>query len=268
MTIAFCFMSYGDIEHMEIWQRFFADADADASIFLHTVRPITESKLPRTTIIPTQPTEWGTFSLVEVQQRLFEAAFADPTVNKFVLLSGDTIPLYKFATVRDRLERDDKGHMVYKTIPNGDKYKVDISAWPSDKPWVWSRTYQWVILNREHVALLQAHFPMIRAVFGPSYIPDEHVYPIFFNAFDMLETFNPTSHIYIDWRVRQCSGPIIPMRRLRINSCRERHRDKPWTFHTEDFTRQTVQKIYASDCMFLRKVCRSAHWEPDRLLTS
>jgi hypothetical protein len=249
MKIAFCFLSYGDIEHQNAWTQFF-DSDKSSksdksAIFLHRADGVSVSTLPGCTVIPPIKTSWGTFSLLQAQQNMFAEAFKDPTVYKCVLLSGDTIPLYKFDVVYNRMCRDDKGYMR-QIAPNAqvlatDK-KVHMAAWPPEKPWKGNFISQWVVFNRFHVQLLHEHWTMIHNVFKDANIPDEYVYFIFFNGFGCIDTFHNSSPMYVSHSKR-------------ISPCKLKHHSVPLTYHRQNFTPQEVDKIYRSGHLFLRKVC-------------
>jgi len=268
--LAFCFLTYRDVEHREIWEPFFAGA-GQAMVVIHrkegTGSWLHEVGVPglTTTVIPTQPTEWGTWSLVEVQQSLFRAAVANPAVTKCILLSADTVPLYSFAELYSRLMADDKGYIGHIPNKRSNRKHPNQAAW-SGAPFRWSLTPQWVILNRSHVAALEAKFSMLRAVFGAMYIPDEHVYIIFFDSFGLLGSFHLTAPIHVQWdqthrtiHTMMCAPLLHAQRRPtpRI-ACAERHRDRPHTFHAVELTAAKLDAIYASGAFFLRKVCRLA----------
>jgi hypothetical protein len=246
MKIAFCFLSYGDIEHQNVWSRFFESATSDKyAIFLHRADELTVSTLPGCTVISPIKTAWGTFSLLQAQQNMFEEACKDPTVYKCILLSGDTIPLYKFDTIYNNLCNDDKGCMrqIARTavVHVSDK-KIHMTAWPSEKPWKGNYISQWVVLNRAHVELLHEHWTMLHSVFKDANIPDEYMYFIFFNGFGCIDTFHNSSPMYVSH-----SKNMI--------RCPRKHHSVPLTYHRPNFTPQEVDKLYRSRHLFLRKVC-------------
>jgi len=270
--IAFCFMSKKDVVHLKLWQKFFAPADADKyKIIIHMSDPtITVSDLSNVTIIPRQPTTWGSFSLIEVQQSLFTTAFQDPDVYKFILISGDTIPLYTFDTIYSAMMATDKGILRYSAKPYDEKYKINRSAWSSSLPFAWSTTSQWITLNRSHVSMLETHFPMLRAVFGSSDLPDEHAYSVLFHGLGQLDTFvtrEDVSHIYVNWKLKPHPATMTALQRKQ-NTCRINHRIKPWTYHSHDFDPRTMAMIYGSRSLFLRKVCESVNLDGWVLRTS
>ena len=219
---------------------------------------------------PTVPTEWCQFSLMEAQQSLFRTAALDPDVTKFILLSGDSIPLYRFDALYRKLTADNKGYIRKVEKPQSDKMKPNLAAWPKGKPFNWSLSSQWVIFNRRHVTMLDEHFPMLRSVFGTMYIPDEHMYIIFFEGFGELSSFNMTPPVYVQWdRPSPILGKIlasmlkIEKRHLGNRPCSEKHRKRPHTFHAEEFTKGAIAGFYKSGALFLRKTCRLAEFKVD-----
>jgi hypothetical protein len=246
--IAFCFLSYGDIEQPGIWSSFFAGVAADQyTTLLHRADGVQTSWAPECTVIPHRPTKWGTFSLVEAQQELFVTACKDPAVTKCILLSGDSIPIHSFQTIYAKLTCDSKGYMKqYESDQHlGREQTVNKAAWPSDTPWSWPIAHQWVILTRAHIQLLQENWTMLTQVFGSSQIPDEQVYIVFFKGFGFLDSFHDMRTIRVNWNIQ--SDP-----------CSEEHRSRPRAHHTSDFTPQYMNWIYAEDAFFLRKLCKTA----------
>jgi hypothetical protein len=257
-------MAYNDIEQKAIWERFFDGIPVDRySVFLHSSNAIAESWMQTCNIIPTIPTEWGSFSLVEVQQALFETAALDEATTKFILLSGDSIPLYTFEQIFAKLGSDTKGYMLrnpVNTATHAVREKTTNRAeWPATRKWVWKTGSQWVILNRDHVKLLQDNWPMLKTVFGKSDIPDEHMYLVFFNGFDAMDSFHIACPIYINWSIMRAP-------------CSVWHRMSPYTYHNYDFTQTRIDIIYKTRSLFLRKICGVAgaapliDWGSERLL--
>ena len=261
--LAFCFLTYEDVEHREIWEPWFAAAPPDQyTIVIH--RKEGEGSAMPVTVIPTQKTEWGTWSLVEVQQCLFREAAKNPAVTKFILLSADTIPLYSFAALYKALMADDKGYIRKTKYTKSPRKNPNMQAW--SLPWRWSLTSQWIILNRAQFTALEDNFVMLRTVFGNMYIPDEHVYSIFFDGFGLLDTFKLVPPVHVQWDQKphtlhtMLCTPLLRPQRIpeRTRSCSIWHRDRPHTFHAEELTPRKVAEIYASSAFFLRKVCSLA----------
>jgi hypothetical protein len=238
-------MTYNDIVHINAWRSFFADASRNTySIYLHSKAAITRSDISGCIIIPTQPTDWGAFNLVEVQQALFVKAHEDSDNYKFILLSGDSVPLHSFATVYAGLTKNNKGCMHFEQNRSIEREQtVDKTAWPSNVKWEWLKSTQWIVFNREHIELLRQHWSMLTATFSKSYIPDEHLYSVFFNAFGYKTTF---------------SSPIMYCTfKQKSTSCIVEHRAVPKTHHYQDLTSAQLDTIYGTGAMFLRKVCET-----------
>jgi hypothetical protein len=244
MKIAFCFLSYGDIEHQTVWIPFFSQG-TDHAIFLHRADGLQTSTMPGCIVVPPIKTAWGTFSLLQAQQIMFEAAHKDPDITKFVILSGDSIPLYTFPTVYEKLTKDNKGYM--RRIANlasvmTTEKTIHTDAWPAEKPWNGLFISQWVVLNRTHVELLKENWTMLQTVFQHAAIPDEYMYYIFFSGFGHMDSFHPSSHMYVSHAKRAVR-------------CDLNHHAIPMTYHRPNFAPIDVERIYNTDCLFLRKVC-------------
>ena len=247
-------MTRDDIEQRSVWEPFFANAPEDQyAVFMHSSSGIQTSWLPACTIIPTLPTTWGSFSLVEVQQALFEAAYMDESTTKFVLLSGDSIPLYTFRYIYAKLSGDAKGYMSateVTSISNKRERTVNKEAWPPEKPWKWDISSQWIILNRSHVQLLHDQFPMLRAVFQGSSTPDEHVYIVFFTGYDVMDSFHRETPMYVNLAYTH-------------TPCKVWHRASPLTHHGTSFSRDYVKRLYTTNSLFVRKICSASRLAVD-----
>jgi len=248
MKLAFCFMSYGDVEQRAIWASFFKEADPDQYIsLLHRKDGSTTTWLPNCTVIPTMKTEYAKFSLLEVQQTLFETACKDLQVTKCMLLSGDSIPLYPFSQIYRKLTADDKGYLQrFSSSNNRYEPSANKDAWPADKPWNWQVAHQWITLNRSHIRHLRDNWTMLKNVFGDSSVPDEYMYSVFFYGFGYLDTFHISSHMVTNWSSDSIYCGV------------HRHRKRPKAHHTQDFTEGYINYIYAASGVFLRKICSTA----------
>ena len=246
MKIAFCFLSYNDIEQISWWEKFFVGVPLESySIFLHRKDTIKKSWAPNCTIIPTRATSWATFSLIKVQQDLLNEAYKDPLVTKFVLLSGDSIPIISFKELYTRLMSDDKGFLDYKdcaiTAHTSRESSVIRSAWPPGMPWKWRVASQWASFNRFHVQKLQENWPMLEQTFQRSVVPDEHIYVVFFNGIRALGTFHERNLMYINW-----SSPS--------KKCKISHRPYPKTYHQHELSQ--IDTIRDKGYCFMRKICK------------
>jgi hypothetical protein len=245
MKIAFCFLCYNDIEQKSRWENFFDGVSLESySIFLHRKDTIKTSWAPNCTIIPTRVTSWASFSLVEVQQDLLNEAYKDPLITKFILLSGDSIPITSFKELYTRLMSDTKGFLEYEDCKNAShksrESSVNPSGWPSDMPWKWRVASQWAGFNRFHVQQLQENWDILEQTFNTSVVPDEHIYVVFFNGIHALDTFHKSNLIYINW-----SSPS--------KKCKISHNEYPKTYHTHELSQ--IDTIREKGYYFMRKIC-------------
>jgi Core-2/I-Branching enzyme len=248
MKLAFCFLSHNDIAHPRAWKAFFRAAPREAyGIWLHRRDRHTASELPGVTCIPTHPTQYAKFSLVQAQQHLLEAACLDEEVTKCLLLSGDTVPLRSFDEVLTLMSHD-KGVLAWSEglnqLQRGREATVRRDAWPEAWGWVWRIAPQWCLLTREHVRLLSKHWDVLADVFGESVAPDEHMYSVFFHAVGCLDSFLPEHFMHVDWY--QLTRPA---------ACGIKHRAHPRTFHRADLNQRTIRELRERGAVMLRKVC-------------
>lgn len=262
MKLGFCFLSYGDIEMRDVWSSFFQGIDTSKyAIFIHRADGQRHTWMSNARVIPHRKTAWGSFQLLEVQQDLFTTAIADLEITKCILLSGDTIPLYGFDKIYDVLTADNKGYLEFGERPNtihkSRERTTNQTMWPREMPWAWFITSQWCVLNRRHIRMLKDKWGMLCSVFDGSSIPDEHMYPTFFNGVQCMDTFHTRSAMYVDW----CS---------RSRGCTLQHRPEPKTIHKNDLSVQYVTDMYNSGALFARKICRLTqleyNWRKERPL--
>ena len=101
MKIGFCFLTKDNIHFENLWKAFFDSVDVDNySIYIHSKTPNVES-IFKNACIDLNPieTSWGSISLVHATKRLLETAF-DDECESVVFLSGDSLPLWNFRTIR------------------------------------------------------------------------------------------------------------------------------------------------------------------------
>ena len=147
--IAFCFMIYDSINHEELWNKFFANADKNKyTIYIHYKENLPLKYFEDNKIKNCIPTAWGDKSLIKASNLLFKTAFEDDDANyKFVLLSNSCIPLKSFDYVYDFLTKDNMGYVNEGTV--FDRFKE--SKMYKKNPNFFGKSSQWVILNREMV---------------------------------------------------------------------------------------------------------------------
>ena len=82
LKISFMFLTKGDHQHPQLWQRFLASHEGHYTIVSHVKNPeeLTHDLLKGTVVPEHIPTAWGTISLVRATLVLLRHAFRDPLV--------------------------------------------------------------------------------------------------------------------------------------------------------------------------------------------
>lgn len=139
--VAFCFLLYDTIEHLQIWENFFdQDRDGTSTIYSH-LKTITD-KTPdwiKDGKVRTVTTNWCGEGLIYAFTQMLKKALKNPNNNYFVLISGSDIPLYTYAETYKKIISTKKSRISYE------KYDGNVFE---DRNDIYNG-HQWVILNRE-----------------------------------------------------------------------------------------------------------------------
>ena len=265
--IAFLFLSYGDIVHIDLWRRYFAacradtDTTADTAVWIHRADGIESSAFDGAHVIPSRPTSWGTYSLVEAHLQLIRhAAGAD----SYVLVSGDSIPVQPLEALKADLRNDSwidwerkgpycgpprnpfatRDEITYWAIRGHDRRAttVNAEAIPPHWNWVWHKASQWCVLSAHHASLLCDNETIIASIFRDSVIPDEHVVPTVLHALlGDLSSVRRRSAMFSNFAEATLPCPV-------------EHHCVPVTYHMSNIARG-IGDALAQHCHFLRKVC-------------
>jgi lipopolysaccharide cholinephosphotransferase len=144
--VAFCFLTYNNLTHEDIWVKFFKQDNYPTKSFslyshIKKVSSTTPTWLKKHAV-RTANTDWCGENLVWAWIKMLKAAIKDKNNQYFALLSGACIPLYDFAK-------------TYKKITSSKKSRIHISK--TARVYKETGLYysdQWVILNRECAELL------------------------------------------------------------------------------------------------------------------
>lgn len=238
--IGFLFMSYQDIEQRDVWSHFFSTAHSDQyRCFVHRKDGVTTTWLPNSMCIPTIKSEWGTWSLVEIEFALYRQAIS-AGCNYIILLSGDTVPLVTFDCLPSLMEntlqscRKDANRCRARYMRR--KHLLMCREW-------WGAS-QWKILDKETVCKILNECDTLQQCFEWSVIPDEHAIVMLLVKREIpfkirqfcLANFNQESSI--------CTAGI-------------EHRPKPKTWHSDELVPEMIQTLRDQGYLFLRKTCPS-----------
>lgn len=239
--IAFCIMSYHDVEQRAVWEAFFNTADpAKYSVYVHRADREQESWIQTAYCIPTRATGWGKYSLVEVELDLYSEALKDPANTVFILLSGDTIPLYTFDTFYASAIQLN-GVIAYSTHATQPNTIRPLQF--REKRLVWRKASQWKLLHRKLIRQILDERKFLDLKCKVLKIPDEHAIPMLIDGLGVMNKIQTTYNIiYVDWS-------------LESSQCTLNHHSQPVTFHEGELTEHLFAEARASGALLLRKIC-------------
>ena len=114
--IGFCFLIYDKIYNLELWNKFFNNIPIrEYGIYIHAKEKYKNELKNAIVFENVIESKWADISLVYLTHFLFKKACLDGC-EYFLLLSGDTIPLYNFYDIKKNLNYSI--FSVQKNIPN------------------------------------------------------------------------------------------------------------------------------------------------------
>jgi hypothetical protein len=259
MKIAFLFMIYDIIEKEEIWLNFFEKVNPDLyTIYIHGKNNKKNKLSPffsKFVIEENYNTGWGEYSIVNLQNRLFELALKDNLNYKFILMSGTHIPLHNFNFIYEFLIKDNNSYFSYfnphkmvdiperkqfltkngaihiRTINNFKKYNLN--------NWVFGS--QWSIMTRDKIDYIIKNEEEFANTFSKSKFPDEFAYINFLLSNNVSSDIVnlPTSYVT-----------------FRLPSLNPKYRKYPCTFDFNDISDKNLMAV-KSGYLFMRKIANT-----------
>ncbi|MBB5353725.1 hypothetical protein HNR46_003986 [Haloferula luteola] len=161
-TIAFLFLTRGEMNHPGIWQEYLDVAGDHARIYAHTK---SLDSLPAGSFLldaqinERMPTAWGAFSLVEATLAMIRAALEDPAVTHVALVSESCVPVRPFSSLARSLRLDKRSRLAMRSLDQvrswGNREKAlrleALSGIPKDHAWFQD---QWMCLNRRDALIV------------------------------------------------------------------------------------------------------------------
>ena len=139
--IAFCFLLYDTIQHLDIWEKFFEqDYDGTGNIYAH-IKTVT-NKTPvwiKNSKVRTVGTNWCGEGLIYAFVQMLKKSLRNPDNKYFALISGSDIPLYTYSETYKKITASSKSRIKYE-LYDGNVFE--------DRNDIYN-AHQWVILNRE-----------------------------------------------------------------------------------------------------------------------
>jgi hypothetical protein len=139
--VAFCFLLYDTVQHLTIWENFFAqDTQNKHNIYAHlkTVTKKTPNWIKKQKV-KTVGTNWCGEGLIYAFNQMLRKALENPDNKFFVLISGTCLPLYQFSKTYKMITNNPKAKMYYE------RYDGNVFE---DRNDIYN-AHQWVILNRK-----------------------------------------------------------------------------------------------------------------------
>jgi len=192
--LAFCFLIKKNIEHEDLWKKFFDRANRQKyNIYIHN-KPSRRGKnhylkhFGDYILEDCIPTAWSSVSLVKAQNLMLEAGLEDENNTHFIFLSGSCIPLKGvehifsyldinksyFNIFKSRWPKDKKAKQAIDRIKNTGfgREMLDTNEWGKYIAY----HSQWCILCRKHAELLTCNDEYLQWFDFRGQAPDEHCY--------------------------------------------------------------------------------------------
>jgi len=176
-AIAFLFLVYEGMPHEGLWRSFFDEVDPSLyGAFVHQKYPRPLKHFAGCSI-PTIPTSYGTWGIVEAELALLRTALTDERrFVKFVLCSGACVPLKPFVHCHRLLTQDDLAHFAEFDDPPG-RYAGRLMPLGGTVPTsCFAKHSQWWVLNRRVATLVTSQPAEYESLWQASEVPDEHFF--------------------------------------------------------------------------------------------
>lgn len=139
--VAFCFLLYDTVQHLNIWENFFdQDHDGTSTIYSH-LKEVSKNTPDwiKNTKVRTVSTNWCGEGLIYAFNQMLKKALQNSNNQYFALISGTDIPLYNYQETYKKICSTTKARITYEKHP-GNVFE--------DRNDIYNG-HQWVILNRK-----------------------------------------------------------------------------------------------------------------------
>lgn len=196
--LAFCFLTYDNLNKSDIWKHFFNNIDSKLyNIYFNSKHDTTDDFKQYQIKNRYTNTKWGDISLVKATLKLFEEAFNQDENNEyFILLSNSCIPINNFNNLYNYLIETNQSHIY--GIPRNDIINRfdDLKDQTFFNKKDWKYQYQWMVLKRELVEFFIKNDYC--DIFGDNiFCPDEHYFINLCIKFNL--PFNNKSLTFVNW---------------------------------------------------------------------
>jgi galactoside 2-L-fucosyltransferase 1/2 len=140
--VAFCFLLYDSIQHLNIWETFFnEDPNKNSHNIYSHLKTVTDNtpKWVKQAKVRTVRTDWCGEGLINAFAQMLKKALKNNDNKYFVLLSGSCIPLYTYKETIQKILSSKRSRISYQNI-SGNVFEGEKGIY---------NAHQWVILNRD-----------------------------------------------------------------------------------------------------------------------
>jgi hypothetical protein len=156
IKIAFLFLITSHITHEPVWRNFFEGNHERYSIYIHSKETLDKtSAFKQYEMAIKVATTWE--RTMAAQIAMLKEALQDPLNEKFVFVSGDSVPIQKFDFVYQQLMQHSLSIFNYSWSshqdPDSTFYypKRILNGIPYEKQF---KNSQWIVLNRKHAEMM------------------------------------------------------------------------------------------------------------------
>lgn len=206
-ALAHLFLVRTDLNHENVWRRYFAENEAASTVYVHAKSPgkIASEWLRGRLIAKHCPTEYGHVSLVEAELLLLEAALAEKRNQFFLLHSESCVPIRRFEVAYRRILESGRTWLKYFQQDSERHARVDPKVIPREH---FYKSSQFFCLSRAHAELLLDR-PQLEP-WAMSWNVDEHYIPTMLSLRGELANCHPAHVTYSDWHPDRRSSPSSP----------------------------------------------------------
>ena len=179
MTFAFLFLIYDNFTNPQIIRKF----TMHDNIYIHPKNPNKVDSFFKPYIIQNLiNTKWGEFSIVEATLNLLEAAYLNSDNEWFILLSGDTYPIYTYNQFINIFNKIQENKSMFHFISKNKLYY---------------KTSQWWILKRDDVNIILNNKQQINKMNNGAY--DEYYFLSILKWNNLKYTYTNIETMYTKW---------------------------------------------------------------------
>tara|TARA_B110000858_G_C17671729_1_gene412256 strand:- start:147 stop:917 length:771 start_codon:yes stop_codon:yes gene_type:complete len=209
MTIAFCFLTYRDIENSQLWYNYLKNHLKDVNIYIHSKYPVKNyffKKYRCKKIVPTVRKEH--ISIVHATLSLLHEAYLNKDNTHFIFICQATIPLIPFNQLFNLINNSRRSFIKtfsdnctfrYYALNNSFKNMYEKESFVKQHPNM--------MLIRKHVFLFLKNTQYLRA-FNNLICPDEHYFINILRLNKLLHEVDDRQITFCNYNLNRTQGIV------------------------------------------------------------